>query len=92
MKGKFTIDLGWDLWAVYLEILTLCLGGAHESVFLMPCPGGFDTRPGLETTQTLEFLFLRWPFKDLSNKDLSSTYCAPLAPSSDNGLLVGQGG
>lgn len=74
MKGKFTIDLGWESWAVYLEILTLCLGGAFKSVFLMQCPGGFDTQPGLETTQILKFFFLRQPFKSLSNKDLSSTY------------------
>lgn len=89
MKGKFTMDLGWDSWAAYLEILTLCLGGAYTSVFLMQCPGGFVTQPGLETTQTSEFFFLRQPFKDLPKKDSLSTYYAPVAPSSDNGLLVG---
>lgn len=92
MKGKFTIDSGWDSWAANLEILTLRLGGAHKSVFLMQCPGGFDTMPGLETTQILEFFSLRQPLKDLSHKDLWSTYYVPVAPSFDNGLLVGRGG
>lgn len=42
MKGKFTLDLGWDSWTANLEILTLCLGGAQKSVFVTQCPGGFD--------------------------------------------------
>lgn len=43
MKGKFTRDLGWVSWAANLEILTLHLGRAWKSVFLMQGAGSFDT-------------------------------------------------